>query len=145
MWASVYLGHIPTLQWTLPGPIQDKAHSLQNKGMVQTEVRRGLLTLFPQNHSHSFCSLHLFFPPPSLKPRMRCLFKNALTAGNFRCSACWRRGCPERAARRTKYFAFHANSSLLTDWNPCFLAGFHTPSISSRKKGRNLCLNFLPL
>lgn len=62
--------------------------------------------------------------PPSLKPRMQCLFKNALADEIFHCLACWRRGCQERASRHTKYFASHANSSLITNSNQCFLARF---------------------
>lgn len=83
------------------------------------------LPCFPRTtHSFLLLSLPFFFFPPSLKPRMQCLFKNALTAEIFHCLACWRRGRQERAIRHTKYFAFHANSSLLTNGNPCFLARF---------------------
>lgn len=43
------------------------------------------LPCFPRTtHSFLLLSSPFFFFPPSLKPRMRCLFKNALTAENFR-------------------------------------------------------------
>ena len=84
-----------------------------------------LLHVKPSSYSFYFLFLKIFFfPPPSLKPRMQCLFKNALADEIFHCLACWRRGCQERASRHTKYFAFHANSSLITNSNQCFLARF---------------------
>lgn len=125
MWTSVYFGCLPTIQFSPPMPAQDQTRNLWNKGMVQMDVVTwSACPVSPESLTPFLFSFSFFFPPPSLKPRMQCLFKNALADEIFHCLACWRRGCQERASRHTKYFAFHANSSLITNSNQCFLARF---------------------
>lgn len=84
MWTSVYFGPIPTIQSLLPVPTRDKTHNLQNKGMVQMEVITWSAYSGPSTtHSFPLLSSPHFFFPPSLKPRMQCLFKKCIGWWNF--------------------------------------------------------------